>query len=98
MIQLGRDWLMKTSFQRSEQSDVPVYYKYLYENYLKNVSDPINRSLSSIHVVKNGERINLMNSNFLFQDRGLKKKEPCKNWLYPTDTRAGCSNYLWFWA
>ncbi len=45
MIQLGKGWTLKSSYQQLHQPDVPVLFKYLFENFKTNSSTPINRSM-----------------------------------------------------
>ena len=45
MIQLGKGWTLKSSYQQLYQPDVPVFFKYVFENFKTNTSAPINRSM-----------------------------------------------------
>jgi len=45
MIQLGKGWILKSSYQQLHQPDVPVFFKYVFENFKTNTSAPINRSM-----------------------------------------------------
>jgi outer membrane receptor protein involved in Fe transport len=45
MVQLGKGWTLKSSYQQLHQPDVPVLFKYLFENFKTNTSTPINRSM-----------------------------------------------------
>ena len=52
IIRLGKGWILKSGFQSLVQPDVPVYYKYVYENYTSNTSFPIKRSLGYAQLIK----------------------------------------------
>jgi len=45
MIQLGKGWILKSSYQQLHQPNVPVLFKYQFENFKTNTSAPINRSI-----------------------------------------------------
>ena len=45
MVQLGKGWILKSSYQQLHQSNVPVLFKYQFENFKTNTSTPINRSM-----------------------------------------------------
>lgn len=45
MIQLGKGWILKSSYQQLHQPNVPVLFKYQFENFKTNTSTPINRSM-----------------------------------------------------
>lgn len=45
MIQLGKGWILKSSYQQLHQPKVPVLFKYQFENFKTNTSTPINRSM-----------------------------------------------------
>lgn len=45
MIHLGKGWTLQSNYQQLYQPDVPVFFKYVFENYKTNTSSPIKRSL-----------------------------------------------------
>ncbi|MFZ9240124.1 MAG: TonB-dependent receptor [Chitinophagaceae bacterium] len=45
MIQLGKGWILKSNYQQSYQPEVPVFFKYVFENFKTNTSAPIKRSM-----------------------------------------------------
>lgn len=53
LTDLGKGWRMTTSLQYLQQSDVPVYHKYMLENFAVNDSDPIGRTFGYIRLQKN---------------------------------------------
>jgi len=52
MFNLGKGWLLKSAYQTLQQPDVPVFYKYVYENFKLNSSTPIHRSLGYVQLSK----------------------------------------------
>jgi outer membrane receptor protein involved in Fe transport len=52
---LGQGWDLTASHQQLTQSNVPVYHKYILENFAINNSDPLKRSFSYITLKKNFE-------------------------------------------
>jgi outer membrane receptor protein involved in Fe transport len=49
---LGKNWIMKLVYQDLKQIDVPVYHKYVLENFSRNSSDPLQRSMGYIKFEK----------------------------------------------
>lgn len=45
MINLGKGWTLKSNFQHLRQPNVPVFFKYVFENFITNTSAPIDRSM-----------------------------------------------------
>jgi outer membrane receptor protein involved in Fe transport len=45
MIHLGKGWVLKSNYQQLQQPNVPVFFKYVFENFTTNTSAPINRSV-----------------------------------------------------
>lgn len=52
-IDLGSDWLLTASYQNLAQNDVPVYHKYILENFAVNNADPLSRGFGYIKLKKN---------------------------------------------
>jgi outer membrane receptor protein involved in Fe transport len=52
MANLGANWIITSSYQWLSQHHVPVYHKYLLENYALNTSDPLTRGLGYLKVNK----------------------------------------------
>jgi len=52
-IDLGRDWLLTASYQNLAQDNVPVYHKYILENFAINNADPLSRGFGYIKLKKN---------------------------------------------
>lgn len=55
IIQLQKKWILKINYQKLFQSNVPVFYKYHYENFKINTSSPIKRSMAYIIINKKFE-------------------------------------------
>jgi outer membrane receptor protein involved in Fe transport len=51
-IQLNKKWELTTAYFALKQQDVPVYHKYVLENFKTNTSDPIWRNLGYIKAEK----------------------------------------------
>jgi len=49
---LGNSWLVKAVYQGLKQTDVPVYHKYVLENFVQNIADPIFRSMGYLKLNK----------------------------------------------
>lgn len=49
---LGRNWVAKAAFQGLKQINVPVYHKYVLENFASNFADPILRSMGYLKLNK----------------------------------------------
>ena len=49
---LGSGWLLSALYQHLDQSDVPVYHKYILENYAINNSDPLSRDFGYVKLKK----------------------------------------------
>jgi len=52
MNDLGRGWQLTGAYQWLQQTDVPVYHKYILENFELNTSDPIGRGLGYLQLKK----------------------------------------------
>lgn len=52
---LGKGWDLTAASQQLSQSNVPVYHKYILENFAINNSDPLKRAFSYITIKKNFE-------------------------------------------
>ncbi len=52
-IDLGRSWIVTSSFNYLRQDDVPVYHRYRLENFRINDSDPLKRALTYVRLEKN---------------------------------------------
>jgi hemoglobin/transferrin/lactoferrin receptor protein len=52
MNDLGRGWQLTGAYQWLQQTDVPVYHKYILENFALNTSDPIGRGLGYLQLKK----------------------------------------------
>jgi hemoglobin/transferrin/lactoferrin receptor protein len=52
MNDLGRGWQLTGAYQWLQQTDVPVYHKYIVENFTLNTSDPIGRGLGYLQLKK----------------------------------------------
>lgn len=51
-IDLGADWLLTASYQNLVQNNVPVYHKYILENFAINNADPLSRGFGYIKLKK----------------------------------------------
>lgn len=49
---LGRNWVAKAAYQGLKQINVPVYHKYVLENFASNFADPILRSMGYLKLNK----------------------------------------------
>lgn len=58
LADLGKNWLLTSAIQWHRQKDVPVYHKYIKENFARNTSDPLTRYLGYVQLNK------IFNSNF----------------------------------
>lgn len=52
MNDLGRGWQLTGAYQWLQQTNVPVYHKYILENFALNTSDPIGRGLGYLQLKK----------------------------------------------
>ncbi len=52
MNDLGKGWQLTGSYQWLQQTDVPVYHKYILENFALNTSDPIGRGMGYLQLKK----------------------------------------------
>lgn len=49
---IGKDWNLTASYQQLNQSDVPVYHKYILENFAINNADPLRREFGNVSLKK----------------------------------------------
>ena len=52
MNDLGRGWQLTGAYQWLQQTDVPLYHRYVLENFALNTSDPIGRRLGYLQLKK----------------------------------------------
>jgi len=49
---IGKDWNLTASYQQLNQANVPVYHKYILENFAINNSDPLKREFGNVSLKK----------------------------------------------
>lgn len=74
IVNLGNEWLLTTAFQWHQQNEVPVYHKYIKENFALNTSDPLSRYLGYVKLNKPIRSTFLKEIEFTLAQQGLLEK------------------------
>ena len=74
IVDLGNEWLLTTALQWHRQKDVPVYHKYIKENFALNTSDPLSRYLGYVKLNKPIRSTFLKEIEFTLAQQGLLEK------------------------
>ena len=72
-LDLGADWLLTAATQWLQQSHVPVYHKYVLENFAVQDSDPISRGLSYLKLTKTFPSGDLRRINIIFSSQRMQE-------------------------
>lgn len=51
-MDVGNNWIVNAGYQFLQQKNVPTYFKYIYENYALNISNPIQRGMGYVRLNK----------------------------------------------
>ncbi len=74
LLNLGQEWLLTAAFQQHRQNEVPVYHKYIKENFALNSSDPLTRHLGYIQLNKNFSSPIFKGLELTLAHQGLREK------------------------
>ena len=78
MGDLGKNWLIIVALQWHRQKDVPVYHKYIKENYALNTSDPLSRHLAYLQLKKQYNTGFIKGIELTLAHQGLREKRYAK--------------------
>jgi outer membrane receptor protein involved in Fe transport len=71
LYDLGKQWIATVSSQWMKQVDVPVYHKYVLENFAVQDSDPLRRNLSYLKISKSLRDGLLRRIDFIFSSQQM---------------------------
>lgn len=74
LLNLGKEWFLTATYQQQQQNDVPVYHKYIKENYALNTSDPLTRYLGYLQIDKNFTSTIFKGLEITLAQQGLREK------------------------
>jgi len=72
LIDLGEGWEMRAAYQFLQQINVPVYHKYILENFMINTSDPLSRGFGYLKVEKKYNKRHLKSINLFVSSQNIK--------------------------